>query len=216
VLRLYVQVFGVWSGSVGVLSGILQGEGKIGGASVGEATAEDGNEVLASEGLRHEIPSLPRSGVAAECSLHQRRRVEFGFHGFHQVFGGVLRAAQARFFFFHFADFTVDLVTRGFGKGIEEFLEAFGLAEFAGKNGVDWHGGRRTLPRMRRMERIFTDELERRLGADGVSSGSLQVAYCGPDEPVYRTNGKKQDNHDDQFRKPNHPIEHSGSHYTPR
>src|ERR1700739_797329 len=60
--------------------------------------------------------------------------------GFHQVFSGVLRAAQARLFFFDFADFAVDLVARGVGKGIEEFLEAFGLAEFAGEERVDGHG----------------------------------------------------------------------------
>jgi hypothetical protein len=30
-------------------------------------------------------------------------------------------------------------VARGFRKGIEEFLETFGLAEFAGENGVDGH-----------------------------------------------------------------------------
>jgi hypothetical protein len=47
----------------------------------------------------------------------------------------VLSAAQARFFFFDFADFAVDLVARGFGEGIKEFLEAFGLAEFTGEDG---------------------------------------------------------------------------------
>ncbi len=109
-LRLYVRARGVSSVSVGVLSGILQGEGKIGGASVGEAAAEDGDEVLASERLRHEFPSLARSGVAGERSLHQRRRIELGFHGFHQIFSGVLGAAQARLFFFDFADFAVNLV----------------------------------------------------------------------------------------------------------
>jgi hypothetical protein len=70
----------------------------------------------------------------------------------------VLGAAQARFFFFDFADFTVDLVARGFGEGVEEFLEALGLAEFSGEDGVDGHGEGKTLPRMKRIERIFTDE----------------------------------------------------------
>jgi hypothetical protein len=79
-------------------------------------------------------------GVAAECSFHQRRRVEFGFHGFHQVFSGVLRAAQARLFFFDCADGVVDLAARGFGQGVEEFPEAFGLAEFSGEERVDGHG----------------------------------------------------------------------------
>jgi hypothetical protein len=83
-------------------------------------------------------------GVAAECSLHQRRRVELGFHGFHQVFSGVLGATQARLFSFNFADLAVNLVARGYGKGVEEFLEAFGLAEFAGEDGVDGHEGRGT------------------------------------------------------------------------
>jgi hypothetical protein len=55
----------------------------------------------------------------------------------------VLRAAQARLFFLDFANLTVDLLARGFGKGIEEFLEAFGVAEFAGKNGMDGHGKRK-------------------------------------------------------------------------
>jgi hypothetical protein len=107
----------------------------------GEAAAEDGDEVLPPVRLRHEFPSLAGLDVAAEGSLHQRRRIELGFHGFHQVFGGVLGAAQARVFFLDFADLAVDLLTRGFGKGIEEFLEAFGLAEFAGENGMDGHGG---------------------------------------------------------------------------
>jgi hypothetical protein len=49
-------------------------------------------------------------------------------------------------------------VARGFGEGIEKFLEAFGLAEFAGESGVDGHGEGKTLPRMRRIERIFTAE----------------------------------------------------------
>jgi hypothetical protein len=75
-------------------------------------------------------------GVAGEGSLHQRRRVEFRFNGFHQVFGGVLGSAKACLFFFYFSDLAVDLLARGFRQGIEEFMEAFGLAEFAGENGV--------------------------------------------------------------------------------
>jgi hypothetical protein len=136
--------------SIGVLGGVLQGEGKISGASVGEAAAEDGDEVLSPEGLRHEFPSLARSSIAGERSLHQRRRIEFGFHGFHQVFSGMLCAAQSCLFFFHFADFAVDLLARGFGQGIEEFLEVLGLAEFAGEDGMDWHG----------RENLTTDEKE--------------------------------------------------------
>jgi hypothetical protein len=57
----------------------------------------------------------------------------------------VLGAAQARLFFFELADFAVDLVARGFGKGVEELLEAFGLAEFAGEDGVDGHLGRENV-----------------------------------------------------------------------
>jgi hypothetical protein len=125
--------------SAGVLGGITQGIFKMEKTSLRVAAAEDIDEVLASEGLRHHCPSLAGFGIAAESSLHQRRRVEFGFHGFHQIFSGVLGAAQARLFFFDFADLTVDLVARGFGQGVEEFLEAPGLAEFAGKNGVDEH-----------------------------------------------------------------------------
>jgi hypothetical protein len=139
VLRLYVRIHGVFSVSVGVLRGVKQGEGKIGGASVGESAAEHGDQVLPSKGLRHKFPSLTGLGVAAEGSLHQRWWIELGFHGFHQVFSGVLGTAQARVFFFNFADFTVDLVARGFGKGVEEFQEALGLAEFAGEDGVDGH-----------------------------------------------------------------------------
>ena len=131
--------------SVDVLGGILQSEGKVGSASVGEAAAEDGDEVLSSEGLRHEFPSLARSSVAGESSLHQRWRIEFGFHGFHQVFSGVLGSAQARLFFFDFADFAVNLLARGFGQGVEEFLEAFGLPKFAGEGWVDGHGRRENL-----------------------------------------------------------------------
>jgi hypothetical protein len=142
VLRLYVRVRGVSSVSVGVLGAVQQGPFKPAGARVGEAAAEDGDEVLTSEGLRHEIPSLAGFGIADEGSFHQRRRIECGLHGFHQVFSGVLRAAQACLFFFDFSDLAVDLVARGFGKGVENFLEAFGLAELAGENGVDGHGKR--------------------------------------------------------------------------
>jgi hypothetical protein len=51
----------------------------------------------------------------------------------------MLSTAEAGFFFLDFTDLTVDLVTRGFGQGIEKFLEAFGLAESAGEDGVDGH-----------------------------------------------------------------------------
>jgi hypothetical protein len=156
-LRLYVQILGISGVAVGVLSALEQGVRKPSGAGFGEAAAEDGDEILASEGLRHEFPSLAGPGIAGEGSFHQRRRVEFGFHGLHQVFGGVLGAAQARLFFFNFADFAVDLLARGFGKGVEKFLEAFGLAEFAGEDGMDGHGEGKTLPRMRGMARIFTE-----------------------------------------------------------
>jgi len=122
---------------VGVLGGVQDRPLDVEGARFRIAPAEDEDQVLPAERLRHEFPSLAGLGVAAECSFHQRRRVEFGFHGFHQVFSGVLGAAQARLFFFYFADLAVDLVTRGFGQGIEEFLEAFGLAEFAGEDGMD-------------------------------------------------------------------------------
>lgn len=139
--------------SVGVLGGIQDGSLDVEGARFGEAAAEDEDQILPSEGLRHEFPSLAGLGVAAECSFHQRRRIEFGFHGFHgfhQVFSGMLRAAQARFFFLDFADFAVDLLARGLGEGVEKFLEPFGLAEFAGEKRVDGHGGRKPLPRMGR------------------------------------------------------------------
>lgn len=136
-LRLYVQVFGVSSVSVGVLGALEDRVLKPAGAGFREAAAEDGDEVLAAERLRHEFPSLACLGVAAECGFHERRRVELGFHGFHQVFSGVLGAAEARFFFFHFAELAVNLVARGFGQGAKEFLEAFGLAEFAGEGGMD-------------------------------------------------------------------------------
>ena len=90
--------------------------------------------------MRHEFPAAACFGVVSEGGFDQRRRVEFGFHGFHQVFSGVLRATQARLFFFDFADFTIDLLARGFGQGSEEFLEAFGLAEFEGEGWVDRQG----------------------------------------------------------------------------
>jgi hypothetical protein len=50
-----------------------------------------------------------------------------------------LRAAKARVFFFDFADGVVDVLARGVGKGIEKFLQSFGLAKFAGEGGVDGH-----------------------------------------------------------------------------
>jgi hypothetical protein len=139
VLRLYGRVRGASSVSAGVLGGIQDGSLDVESARFRIAGTKNKDQILPTERLRHEIPSLAGLGVAAECSLHQRRRIELGFHGFHQVFSGVLGAAQARLFLFDFADLAVDLVARGFGQGIEEFLEAFGLAEFAGENGVDGH-----------------------------------------------------------------------------
>jgi hypothetical protein len=116
-LRLYVQILGISGVAVGVLNALEQGVRKPSGAGFGEAAAEDGQQVLASERLRHEFPSLAGFGVADKGSLHQRRRVEFGFHGFHQVFSGVLSTAQARVFLFDFADFAVDLVARRTREG---------------------------------------------------------------------------------------------------
>jgi hypothetical protein len=123
--------------SAGVFGGIQDGPLDIEGARCRIAAAEDEDQILPAERLRHEFPSLAGLGVAAECSLHQRRWIELGFHGFHQIFCGVLRAAQARLFFFDFADLAVDLVARGFGKGIEKVLQAFGLAKFTSENRVD-------------------------------------------------------------------------------
>ena len=108
-----VQIAGMFSGmAVGVLGAVQQSPFKPAGAGFREAAAEDGDEVLTSERLRHEFPSLAGSGIADEGSFHQRRRIELGFHGFHQVLGGVLGAAQARVFFFHFTDGVVDVVAR--------------------------------------------------------------------------------------------------------
>jgi hypothetical protein len=136
-LRLYVRVRGISSVSVGVYGGVQDGPLDIEGTRFRIAATEDEDQVLPAERLRHEFPSLAGLGVAAEGCLHQRRRIELGFHGFHQVFSGVLGAAQARVFFFDFADRVVDVLARGVGKGIKEFLEAFGLTEFAGEDGVD-------------------------------------------------------------------------------
>lgn len=141
--------------SFGVFGGVEGGSLDVEGAGFGIAAAKNEDQVLPAERLRHQFPSLAGYGVAGEGGFHQRRRVEFGFHGFHQVFSSVLRTAEARLFFFDFADLAVDLVTRGFGQGVEKFLEAFGLAEFAGEDRMDLHEGRKTLPRMRGMERYF-------------------------------------------------------------
>jgi len=143
--------------SVGVLGGIQDGPLDVEGARFRIAAAEDEDQVLPPERLRHEFPSFAGLGVAAESSLHQRRRVELGFHGFHQIFSGMLRAAQARLFFFDFADLAVDLLARGFGEGVEEFLEAFGLAEFTGEERVDGHGTGKPYHGSEGLERIFTD-----------------------------------------------------------
>lgn len=107
--------------------------------SLREAAAEDIDEVLASKGLRHEFPSLAGFCVAGKGGFHHRRRIEFGLHGFHQVFSSMLGAAEARFFFFDAADGVIDMLARGFGKGIEKFLKALGLAEFASESGMDRH-----------------------------------------------------------------------------
>jgi hypothetical protein len=45
--------------------------------------------------------------------------------------------ALARLLFFDFADRVVTVPERGFWKGAKEFLEAFGLAEFACEGGMD-------------------------------------------------------------------------------
>jgi hypothetical protein len=128
--------------SFGVFGGIQDGPLDIEGARFRIASAEDEDQVLPEERLRHELPSLAGFGVACECGFHQRRRVEFGFHGFHQILSGMLSTAEARVFFFDFADGVVDMLARGVRKGSEEFLQAFGLAEFAGECGVDVGGHR--------------------------------------------------------------------------
>lgn len=174
-LCLYVRVRGVSNVSAGILSSVEQGVGKIGGAGVGEAAAEDGDEVLATERLRHEFPAASGFGVTGEGGFHQGRRVEFGFHGFHQVFGGMLCAVQARLFFFDFTDLAVNLVPRGFGQGVEKFLQAFGLAEFAGKERMDGHGERKPYHGWTRIQRIFTDSPQRTRRAQSESAFFLWV-----------------------------------------
>jgi hypothetical protein len=144
VLRLYVQILGVSRVLAGVAGAFTQGIFKVEKTSLREAAAEDVDEVLAAEGLRHEFPALARFGVAGECGFDHRRRVEFGLHGFGHVFDGLLKPAEAGFFFLDAADGVVDMAARGFGKGIEKFLQAFGLAEFAG--GMDGHGDSGTYP----------------------------------------------------------------------
>ena len=144
-LRLYVWVRGVSCVSAGVLSGVEDRSLEVESAGFRESAAEDGDQILASERLRHEFPALAGFGVAGEGGFHQWRRVEFGFHGFHQVFSCVLGTAQACLFFFDFADLAVDLMARGFRKGVEKFLEAFGVAELAGESGVDGHGAKENL-----------------------------------------------------------------------
>lgn len=122
-LRLYAELGGISSAPVDVWDGFTQGIFKMEKPSLREAAAEDVDEVLAPEGLRHEFPSLAGFGVAAEGSLHHRRRIEFGFHGFGQEFDGLLEPAKARFFFFDAADEAVEVIARGFGEGIEESFE---------------------------------------------------------------------------------------------
>jgi hypothetical protein len=121
VLRLYVRIRGVSFVSAGVLGGVQDGPLDIKSARFRIATTEDEDQVLPAERLRHEFPSLAGLGVAAEGGFHQRRRVELGFHGFHQILGGVLRAAQARLFFFNFADLTVDLWREDSGRELKNF-----------------------------------------------------------------------------------------------
>jgi hypothetical protein len=51
----------------------------------------------------------------------------------------------------------VEVVARGFGEGVEEFHEAV-AAEGAGESGVDFgRHKQKTIPRMTRIVRIFTD-----------------------------------------------------------
>jgi hypothetical protein len=69
-LRLYVQSLDVSSVAQSILSAFQYGVLQPSGASFGVAAAEDGDEVLASEGLRHELPSLAGFGVAGEGSFH--------------------------------------------------------------------------------------------------------------------------------------------------
>jgi hypothetical protein len=104
-----------------------------------EAAAEDIDEVLAAERLRHEFPSLVGLGIAGEGNFHQRRRVELGFHGGGEELDGLIQAAEAGFFFFDAADEVVEFVAGGFGEGVEESFEAV-TAEGAGKKKVEGHG----------------------------------------------------------------------------
>ena len=124
--------------SAGVLGGFAQGIFKMEKASFREAAAKNVDEVLAPERLRHEFPPLSGFGVTGEGGFHQRRRVELGFHGFHQEFDGLLKAAEAGFFFFDAADEVVEIVAGGFRKGVEESFEAV-AAESTGEEWVDRH-----------------------------------------------------------------------------
>lgn len=143
---------------VGVLSALQQDPLKVAGAGFRKAADEDVDEVLPAERLRHEFPSLAGTGIAGEGGFDQRWKIELGFHGFHEVFDGVFGTALARLFFFDFADGVVNPVASGVRKGVEEFQEAFGFGEFAGEGRVDGHGDGKTITRMTRIERIFTDQ----------------------------------------------------------
>jgi hypothetical protein len=109
--------------AVGVLSALQQDALKVSGASLGKAADEDADQVLPAERLRHEFPSLAGAGVTGEGGLDERRWIEFGFHGLHEVFGGVLGASLARLFFLDLADGVVNPIAAGVGEGVEEFQD---------------------------------------------------------------------------------------------
>ena len=124
--------------AAGVLSGFTQGIFKMEKTCLREAAAEDIDQVLASERLRHEFPALARFGFAGESGFDQWWRVELGFHGFSQVFDCLLKPTKAGFFFFDAADEAVEVIAGGFGEGVEESFQAV-AAKGAGEERMERH-----------------------------------------------------------------------------
>lgn len=107
------------------VSGALkQSSFKITSAGFRESAAEDADEILPAERLRHEIPALASFGVTGKRGFDQRRRIEFGFHDFGQKVDGLLDTAETGFFFLDAADEVVEVVAGGFGERVEESFEA--------------------------------------------------------------------------------------------
>jgi hypothetical protein len=126
----------VSSVAAGVLCGIQDGPLNVKGARFRIGAAEDEDQVLPAERLRHEVPAAAGLLAVGKGGFERRRRVELGLLGGGEEFDGLLKPEKAGGFFFDAADAVVEVGAGGFGEGVEESYEAV-AAEGASEERVE-------------------------------------------------------------------------------